>query len=144
MKNTTLILLFSLLSISSCTRDPSAELKKNTLNTIEKWYYSSSPTYESEGKRRTDEKKYSNLEDALKIRHQIDNSYELRSEDINYNFINSDEVIITLNYIFSHNDANIIYSDTFYYDGDNTPTPIPLKIHSLLGGNFEYSIIEKH
>lgn len=136
MKYLIIILLF----LFSC-KNPKEKSKDYTWEEINNWYFKTSPTFTNGFVVRENEGEKRQLERTLKITHNLPVSYILKNEESNINFIDTEQAIFTIDYIFeSSQKKDILFTCTYYYDDMNTPVPILLKTTQ----NFEstYSIIK--
>ncbi len=122
-------------------KNPEEESKNITWGEINSWYFKTSPTFTNgfELRKNTDEKK--RLEEIVKIKYSLPENYNLTFEDTKINFIDSQQAIFTIDYVFETPEKKNLYvTATYYYDYWNTPSPILLK--STQNFKSTYSIIK--
>lgn len=133
-------LIFILVFLFSC-KSPKEISKDYTWEEINNWYFKTSPTFTNGFELRENKDEKRQLEKTLKIKHNLPENYILKDEENKINFIDTEQAIFTIDYIFETSEKkNVLVTATYYYDDSNTPIPILLK----LTRNFEstYSIIK--
>lgn len=133
-------LIFVIVFLFSC-KNAEETSKDYTWEQINNWYFKTSPTYTNGFEFRQNEDEKRQLEKSLKTKHNLPENYVLKTEDSKINFIDTEQAIFTIDYVFETSDKKNIYvTATYYYDDWNTPVPILLKSTR----NFEstYSIIK--
>lgn len=133
-------LIFILFFLISC-KNPGEISKEYTWEEINNWYFKTSPTYTTAFEFRQNEDEKRQLEKSLKIKHNLPESYVLKTEDSKIYFIDPVQAIFTIDYVFESSEKKNIYlTATYYYDDWNTPIPILLK--STVNFESTYSIIK--